>query len=107
MEDLNFLKINSNLNFLKTEVAIHFLKSWIGWKQTLINNTPFKVDYTVDATEKNCEDLDCEEKQACFCSDCVCCSICSAQCECPVAVRDPDQKMAQILGFGDTNYWFA
>ena len=53
---------------------------------------------------KICEDLDCENDQMCSCSMCVCCSACSALCECQMATRDPNQKMADILGFGDSAY---
>ena len=62
------------------------------------------VEYTTDQETKICEDLDCENDQMCSCSMCVCCSACSALCECQMATRDPNKKMADILGFGDSAY---
>ena len=67
---------------------------------------PLEVDYGVGEEVTLCESLDCEATQACFCSNCVCCSVCSAHCSCPQSTRDPDKKLAQILGFGDSNYWY-
>ena len=58
-----------------------------------ISETTFLVEYTVQNVENEFE-----------CSACVCCSVCSEQCHCPMAESDPNEKMAQILGFGDCNY---
>ena len=62
------------------------------------------MDYTVDTEVIRCAELDCEGRGICSCSRCLCCSICSALCDCPSATTDPNKKMAQILGFGDVNY---
>ena len=62
------------------------------------------VEYTPVRETKICADLNCSEKQACLCSLCSCCSVCSSQCSCPEAESDPNQKIAELLGFGDDKY---
>ena len=62
------------------------------------------MDYTSTKTTKVCEELDCLNDQKCSCSNCLCCTICSTNCDCPAATQDPDKKVAEILGFGDWAY---
>ena len=62
------------------------------------------VDYTSEQETRKCSDLDCEIVEKCSCSKCLCCSVCAATCDCPVATKEPNKKMAEILGFGDWAY---
>ena len=62
------------------------------------------VDYTSPEETKLCEELECENTSKCVCSNCICCSVCSAKCGCPMAIQDPNQKIAEILGLGDWAY---
>ena len=41
----------------------------------------------------------------CECDECTCCTVCSLLCECPMATKDLDKKVREILGFGDASYW--
>ena len=62
------------------------------------------VEYTPNKEDKVCSDLECVEKQACWCSLCVCCSVCCSKCTCSEAKSDPNQKLEELLGFGDEKY---
>ena len=62
------------------------------------------VNYTSSKENKPCEELDCVADNKCTCSQCLCCSVCSALCECPAATHDPNKKIAEILDLGDWAY---
>ena len=64
-------------------------------------NLLLSVDYTELGELELC-DQDCEEE--CVCKMCVCCSVCSAQCQCIANRMDMNEKMASILKLGDVNY---
>ena len=72
----------------------------------ILNTVSFYlVEYTVETTEdNNCEELKC--KDVCTCRLCICGSVYSEICECPVSIKEPNEKMAQLLGLGDDNYRF-
>ena len=74
----------------------------MGWTLFAVENP--LMDYTADNETNVCEDMECEKNQKCSCSKCLCCSVCSALCGCPMATEDPNKKMAEILGFGDFSY---
>ena len=62
------------------------------------------VEYTLAKEIKICANLDCEGNQACLCSLCMCCSVCTSKCDCPQAQLDPNQKLLELLGLGDDMY---
>ena len=62
------------------------------------------VVYATSADKKICKDLDCANSGKCTCSECLCCTVCASQCTCSEATLDADQKVAEILGFGDWAY---
>ena len=62
------------------------------------------VDYTSPKDIKNCQELECVKGLMCSCSNCLCCTVCSAKCDCPASTKDPNKKIAEILGFGDWAY---
>ena len=62
------------------------------------------IDYTSREDSKVCEELDCTNEQKCSCSNCLCCSVCSAKCDCPASTENPNKKVAEILGLGDWAY---
>ena len=62
------------------------------------------MEYIPDKEVKTCSDLDCEETQICLCSFCSCCSVCVTKCQCSMATIDPNEKLAEMLGFGDDSY---
>ena len=62
------------------------------------------VEYSPNTNVKVCADLDCMEKKACWCSLCSCCSVCSSKCSCSEAITEPNKKLAELLGFGDSLY---
>ena len=64
----------------------------------------FSVEYHHNRPTVICNLNECVAKTSCCCSRCNCCSVCAAGCSCLVAVKDPDCKVASILGFGDENY---
>ena len=70
----------------------------------MILSHSFSVDYTETMDPETC-DLECDE--GCRCQLCVCCSVCSEQCKCSSNILDLNEKMQNILGFGDENYRFA
>merc|ERR1719495_748884 len=42
-------------------------------------------------------ELSCTEGQACRCTACLCCSVCSGECGCVAASRDSDFILQQLL----------
>ena len=67
----------------------------------------FLVEYVTEIVPSHCSEIHCEENEFCNCSMCLCCSVCASGCSCPLATSDPNKKVAQLLGFGDTNYRLA
>ena len=64
----------------------------------------YSVEYTVEKEGKSCRELNC--KDICACNLCLCCSVCTENCDCPVSINEPNGKMSNLLGFGDENYRF-
>ena len=62
------------------------------------------VEYTPNIEVKDCADLDWVEMHACLCSLCACCSVCSSKCTCSEVKSDPNQKLQELLGFGDEKF---
>ena len=60
--------------------------------------------FQLSIQQKLMTDFDCQDEAMCLCSLCICCSVCCAQCDCQMATKDPNLKIAQLLGFGDRNY---
>ena len=55
-------------------------------------------EYDADPVEtKVCLELDCSPSVACCCMDCLCCSVCSARCDCVGATKDPDTALQRLL----------
>ena len=55
-------------------------------------------EYDADPGEtKVCLELDCSTSVACRCRDCLCCSVCSARCDCVGATKDPDTALQRLL----------
>ena len=46
---------------------------------------------------KVCLELDCSTSVAFRCRDCLCCSVCSARCDCVGATKDPDTALQRLL----------
>ena len=44
-----------------------------------------------------CLELGCSTSVACRCRDCLCCSVCSARCDCVGATKDPDTALQRLL----------
>ena len=64
---------------------------------------PF-MDYTVSQDVVDCNDCSSNEGQWCQCSLCCCCSVCADSCTCPCSIKDVNEQMMKILGFGDDMY---
>ena len=45
---------------------------------------------------KVCLELGCSTSVACCCMDCLCCSVCSARCDCVRATKDPDTALQRL-----------
>ena len=64
----------------------------------------FLVHYTDDQTQTRQCSAECAAKEACCCCKCFCCTNCADKCYCDWAIRDYNEKLANLLGFGDVNY---
>ena len=62
------------------------------------------VDYSDSMEGRACDSQTCLLDEKCSCAECSCCSVCTQKCPCPAATSDPNLRLAQILGFGDTEY---
>ena len=65
------------------------------------------VEYSPTTETRHCADLECESIGSCLCALCSCCTVCLAKCSCLAAKQNPDEKLADILGFGDAMYRYC
>ena len=78
---------------LKLSLLVRFL-----FTMTFLYHFHPLVEYEAQPKDKKvCLELPCSASVPCRCMDCLCCSVCSADCDCVGATADPDLVLQRLL----------